>query len=224
MFYEFLCLAELACIFLLSKQLTRSLSGFLYSLKFGRKINVAVIALIFLPGTFIHELSHYLMAKFLFISTGRFTLLPKPEGNMIRMGSVEIARVGRIRQLLIGLAPVLSGLSILFFAFKFLLPNLPSFNYLFIGLFIYLVFTIANSMFSSRKDLEGAGLMLIIVFLIIAILYILNKQFLISLLVSTLSFMPVNYFQVAAIYLMIPLILDILTILVLRLLIRLFNK
>ena len=79
-------------------------------------------------------------------------------------------------------------------------------------------------MFSSRKDLEGAGLMLIIVFLIIAILYILNKQFLISLLVSTLSFMPVNYFQVAAIYLMIPLILDILTILVLRLLIRLFNK
>ena len=38
----------------------------------------AIFALIFLPGVFLHELSHFLMAKLLGVPTGKFSSFRKP--------------------------------------------------------------------------------------------------------------------------------------------------
>ena len=77
------------------------------------------------PGTIWHELSHYLMAKILFVRTGNVRLFQfrptayrdergRPTGRVV-LGYVETYRTDPIRQSLIGVAPLLSGLAVLAF-------------------------------------------------------------------------------------------------------------
>ncbi|HUD44069.1 MAG TPA: M50 family metallopeptidase [Patescibacteria group bacterium] len=217
--YGIICLIEFLCLFLLSKQLTRSISLFLYKLKFNQLWTIRIIAIIFLPGTLIHELSHLLIAGLLGVQTGDLTVFPKLQGNTIRMGSVQVAKVDHLRQLFIGLAPVLSGLVILFISFHFFFQQLNSLSYWIICIFVYLLFVITNSMFSSKKDVEGAGLLVILSVLIFVALFIIDKQFL-QQIQNLLMLIPSKYLSLSAYYLSLPLILDIGIIFILRLLIR----
>lgn len=214
---------ELLLLFLLSRQITISLSLFLQYTKFNQKIIILFIAIFFLPGTLVHELAHWIMAKLLIVPTGAISLIPHLQGNSIRMGSVVVAKVDKLRQLLIGLAPILIGLAILFCSFYFLLPYLPSFSYLFMCLFVYLIFVISNSMFSSKKDLEGSLLLLCILVLLLSIWYLIQPQVLINLLYYLLYLLPLTSIHLAIFYLAIPLALDICILVVLTLLIRLLD-
>lgn len=66
-------------------------------------------AIFILPGTIMHEASHWLMAKLVGVKTGQVRLLPTLSNTGIRLGSVDV-RGGRLWQLtLIGLAPLLVG-------------------------------------------------------------------------------------------------------------------
>jgi len=222
MFYGIAIAAELLFLFLLSKQLTRTLSHFLYTLKFNQTWSTLIIALLFLPGTFVHEMAHVIMAHLLFVPTGAISLWPKLEGPMIRMGSVAVAKVDILRSLLIGLAPFITGLTILFLAFALFLSHIHSLNYWLIGLFVYLLFVITYSMFSSKKDLEGAGFFVILILLAIIFLYFFDKEFL-QQAQALISLIPQNYTLLVIRYLAAPIGLDISLIIVLRLLIRIFN-
>lgn len=63
------------------------------------------------PGVFLHELSHYVMARLLGVRTGRFSLLPKVMANgNLRLGYVETAATDPLRDTLIGAAPLISGM------------------------------------------------------------------------------------------------------------------
>lgn len=87
---------ELQAVFLIS---TRS-----------ARFTIGLFQLIFLPGVFLHELSHYLMAKILRVPTGRFSILPRPlPDGRLQMGYVEIARSDIVRDSLIGAAPLIAG-------------------------------------------------------------------------------------------------------------------
>lgn len=64
------------------------------------------------PGVAVHELSHWLMAKALFVPTGRVNLFRPtsvPDQNKMRLGYVEIASTDVWRASLIGVAPLVSG-------------------------------------------------------------------------------------------------------------------
>jgi hypothetical protein len=78
---------------------------------------LALFSLLFLPGVFLHEASHYAMARLLRVRTGRFSLLPKalPNGRL-QLGFVEMAAPGLAKDALIGLAPLLSGGSFVAYA------------------------------------------------------------------------------------------------------------
>jgi hypothetical protein len=69
-----------------------------------------IFSLVFLPGVFLHEISHFLMAKILAVPTGKFSLIPqaRPDGTL-RLGYVETAPGGFIRDSLIGIAPLVTG-------------------------------------------------------------------------------------------------------------------
>jgi hypothetical protein len=77
-----------------------------------RRMEAALIifSIIFFPGVLIHELSHWLAARLLGVRTGKIWLIPErmPDGRL-RMGYVETARAGLVRDALIGLAPLLAG-------------------------------------------------------------------------------------------------------------------
>jgi hypothetical protein len=138
----------------------------------SHRASVILFSLIFLPGVFLHELSHFLTAKLLRVPTGRFSLIPKPlpNGN-IRMGYVEVGRADIVRDSLIGIAPLVSGSLFLAFAgmerlgfgtlldvlangqFDLfwkgltLLPQMDNF-----ALWFYLAFVVSSMMMPSESD------------------------------------------------------------------------
>lgn len=73
-------------------------------------LTMGIFSLIFLPGVFLHELSHFLMAKLLRVPTGRFSILPRPlPDGRLQLGYVETARADIVRDSLIGAAPLIAG-------------------------------------------------------------------------------------------------------------------
>jgi hypothetical protein len=128
------------------------------------------------------------MAKLLFVRTGSMSLFPKIEENGIRLGSVQIAQVDPIRRLLVGVAPVLVGAGLLV-AISYYFIQWASFSSFYsardIGILIaalYSVFVITNTMFSSKKDMEGAIVLLIVLVIALATILLAGKGgFLLSL-------------------------------------------
>jgi hypothetical protein len=153
MLYLILLIFEILTLYLLMRRATNKIFNF---------VGPYIFALIFLPGTFIHEMSHFLTALFLLVPVGQIELMPKLHEDGLKLGSVPIGKTDPIRRTLIGIAPIVLGLVIIFVT-----------NTLTIPWFIhaYIAFQIGNSMFSSKKDMEGAWIIFII---LIAITFKLN--------------------------------------------------
>lgn len=77
-----------------------------------RRTDLAIMffSLIFLPGVALHELSHFITARLLRVSTGRISLIPAhlPDGRL-QLGYVETAPADFVRDAIIGVAPLLTG-------------------------------------------------------------------------------------------------------------------
>src|SRR5438046_2523954 len=108
---------ELFLLFLLSRQLTRSLSYLFYRLTKSKQMTIYLLAVVFLPGTLVHELSHYFMAVVLFVHAEGLEVVPKLQEHGVKLGSVGIARTDPLRRLLIGMAPFLFGTVIILISF-----------------------------------------------------------------------------------------------------------
>lgn len=153
------------------RKLRFEIQGILLILTKNPELTQTLFALIFLPGVFLHEASHYVTAKLLRVKTRRFSLIPQPlPSGGIRLGYVEIESTDFIRESLIGLAPFLSGLVALALILNYQLPmevNLIQglLNYSELGidwgsyldrpefwLWLYLSLTISNMMFPSETD------------------------------------------------------------------------
>lgn len=165
---------ELTLLFLLSQYLSKALSAWFYYIFKNQAVVIHVLSILFLPGVILHELSHLLTASMLFVPTGEIEFLPEIRGNEVKMGSVSIAKTDPFRRFLIGVAPLLAGLGILFLLFWYFVPGLTLFSWQ-TALLVYAVFEISNTMFSSRKDMEGAvGLLIfaVIIFILLLVLRI----------------------------------------------------
>jgi hypothetical protein len=74
------------------------------------QLTIGLFSILFVPGVFLHEASHFVMAKILRVQTGKILLIPKSLSNgHLQMGSVETAQTDIIRDSLIGLAPLIAG-------------------------------------------------------------------------------------------------------------------
>ncbi len=214
---------EILLLFFLSKKLIKSLSLILYKITNSQKVVVSTLAIIFLPGTIVHELAHLLTAGVMLVHVGEISVIPEiedpPAGGSVKLGSVQIGKVDPFRLTIIGVAPVILGmlsiLGILYFA-----QSSSNLTWWQIVLGLYLIFEISNTMFSSKKDIQGTiGFVvgILVVFLIILTsLYFLRPLFLenIWLSLNNLNWIPVvNFFKTGCLYLLVPLILDFLIIL-----------
>ena len=161
---------ELFILFLLSHMLTRSISWAVYRITHRQTVAIQVLALLFFPGTLIHELSHAIMAGLLGVRVGEMEFVPKIDGNKVKMGSVQIGQTDFFRRFFIGAAPFFIGTLLLLSILYFASTNHLFANYYMIALIGYVVFEIGNTMFSSKKDMEGA-LELLLTITIIAIIF-----------------------------------------------------
>jgi hypothetical protein len=153
-------------------------------------VTIGIFALIFIPGVFLHELSHFLMAKLLWVRTGKFSLIPAPlPDGRLRMGYVETQRSDFVRDSLVGAAPILFGtiflawvaveklhLAIMWDALRLarwdvftlgltILPSLPDF-----WLWFYLAFAVSSTMMPSDSDRQAWTPPLVVIGIFFALL------------------------------------------------------
>ena len=159
-------------LILLQRLLHREIQSVFLILTRDAHITMGIFSFIFLPGVFLHELSHYVMAKILRVPTGRFSLMPQslPDGRL-QLGYVETGKADVVRDSLIGAAPLIVGtLFVAFVAiYKFemrvlwdvlrngqlnlfwmgvrALPNVRDFY-----VWFYLTFAISSTMMPSESD------------------------------------------------------------------------
>lgn len=220
MLYLGLFIAELISLYFISRKLINSIAALIYKFGGSEKLVVNTLAVLFLPGTIIHELAHMLVAGIMLVHVGEIDLVPKTDAGGVRLGSVQIGKTDPFRRMIIGVAPVLVGLCIIFGVLYFMSPfsNIPWWQLL---IAILIIFQTANTMFSSKKDMEGVtGLFVAIVTVSILILVFLNYtnmlpwQSVYYWLIS-LDFSKVYTFsKLASFHLIIPIVLDFLIILV----------
>jgi hypothetical protein len=165
-------LASLVIFMFLQRALHREIQAVFLLLTRRPGLTQAIFALVFFPGVFLHETSHFLAAKLLGVRTGRFSLIPQAQPNgRLRLGYVETASGGFIRDALIGVAPLVTGclfvaytaikqLDLLplwdlirladwsaFWAALSVVPKQPDF-----WLWFYLAFTVSSTMMPSASD------------------------------------------------------------------------
>jgi hypothetical protein len=159
--YLILFLLQLGIIYFLSRRLNQLVYQFFYKITRNNKISIYLYALLFAPGTFIHEISHLLIALVLFVPVGRISITPKILKKGVRLGSVTIAKTDPIRRFAVGFAPFIAGvITIIGSLYLVLSWNLIT-NWWAISLIVYINFEVSNTMFVSKKDLEGVGAFLL---------------------------------------------------------------
>jgi hypothetical protein len=165
-------LAASVLLVVLQRSLHREIQAFFLILTRRVGLTEAIFALIFLPGVFLHELSHFLMAKLLGVQTGRFSLIPQAQPNgKLRLGYVETASGGFVRDALIGAAPLVAGSLFVAYVAFYRYHLLPLWDFIRLGawdgfwaglaavtkvpdfwLWFYLAFTVSSTMMPSESD------------------------------------------------------------------------
>lgn len=200
--------AELLLLFFASRILTQELSQFFYRVTHSKKVSIYFLAFIFLPGTFIHEASHALSAIVLFVKVHNFELMPQLSGDSLKLGSVEISKTDIVRNFFIGVAPFIVGTSAILASLIFLTKYGVSHNLIITAVVGYVVFVVGNTMFSSRKDMDGALEFFGFIILPIAVLFFLGVKTSFFNLNFLDSSAVVNVFRTGCYFLFAPLLLD----------------
>jgi hypothetical protein len=148
-----LILLELAGIGLISYAMSRQLAQALP----GRGIYYVLMA----PGTVFHELSHAVACLLLGLRIERVSLFhPRRKGDgSVELGSVEYLSKGRMRPLLVGIAPLLFATVLIALLSRVLLPAHAGAAKLLASpgtyLFVAIVFLLGLALSPSRQDLRG---------------------------------------------------------------------
>lgn len=211
---------SLFILFLLSRMLQREVSALLFRLFHSEKVVVYSMAFLFLPGTIIHELAHYIMANLLFVRTGEIELMPKMQGDSIKLGSVSIVKPDPFRYFLIGIAPFLSGIALILLTLYYGVSHDIFSNTWLMIVLGYLVFQIGNSMFSSKKDMEGAFEFFVLVFIIAIVAYVVGFRPSLQDMEAFISPQTATFFSQGTMFVLVPVGIDI----VLLLFAKIFNR
>ncbi|MBN1995352.1 MAG: hypothetical protein JW953_21875 [Anaerolineae bacterium] len=170
----FWLIVSFAVMYPLKRWISAHVQGVAFLLTGSQKAAMWVFWVLFLPGTFLHELSHWLTAKLLRVKTGRFSLWPKQRRGQLQMGAVQVEVADPFRHSLIGLAPLIFGsIAILLIGLGWL--ELGGVGQALTGgdlevmwqviskvlgtpdvwLWLYLIFAISNAMLPSASDREA---------------------------------------------------------------------
>jgi hypothetical protein len=165
-------LLMLVPLIILQRLLHREVQAVFLLLTRDSRLTMGIFSMLFLPGVFLHELSHFVMAKILRVRTGRFSLFPQSlQDGRLQLGYVETARADIVRDSLIGAAPLIVGtlfvayvalyhlqMRVLWDAFRNgqfhlfwmgvrVLPQVQDFY-----LWFYLAFAVSSTMMPSESD------------------------------------------------------------------------
>lgn len=156
---------EIFALFLLSRKLNIKVYSAIRKLVRNKKLSRYIFSIIFFPGTFVHEMAHFLTALLTGVRTGDVRLLPVVDEDEFKLGSVAIAKTDPVRRFLIGVAPVFVGIAMIIFVVSTMLAKDLLSSWFWVIITIYFLFVVGNTMFSSKKDMEGSYRVLILLLL-----------------------------------------------------------
>lgn len=187
-------LSLLAALWWVSRRLSFYFLSLAYLLLPRAEAAQALYAVFILPGTLMHELSHWLAAKMVGVRTGKINLLPQVKRDKsLRLGAVDVRGGSLWQHTLIGLAPLLVG-SLLTIVLALRLVDMGQLRLAAqsgswprlwaviqtslatpdLLIWLYLLFTISDAMFLSASDRAPARRMLAYLGLFVAVLYLLG--------------------------------------------------
>lgn len=211
-------------LFVIGKNTIQIIYDFLKHIFKHDSIVFSCLAFIFLPGTVFHELAHYIMAHILFLHVTGFSLIPQwCKGNII-LGKVTYIRKDVFRSILVGVAPILFGMaSFITIAYLQLFPDVTN-GFIHNALFVYLIFVISTSMYSSKQDLMDIVYIIPIVLTLVVLIYIFNSD--LQLLVQNAYFQDLSHYLLNTlnIYLTIAIILHLSVIAIYKIMILLIIR
>lgn len=173
-FWILIFLIQIFLLSSISNKIFNQIYTYLFKLLRNERIVVFIVGLLFMPGTFIHELSHAITAIFLGAKLKSFSIWPKFENNTIKLGYAEVTKLDTFRNTLIGISPLIFGIIINYFLIEMFIG--ASLNLKF--LYFYFIFQISNSMFLSESDVKELKYLSLILIIIFSILYILDLYYL----------------------------------------------
>ena len=223
MIYLLIIFLELTVLLLFSMIIPSLLTQIFFFFTKSHKMAIYLLSIIVLPGTFIHEMAHLLTAGGLLVNVGEISLMPEIRENGVKLGHVEIQKTDFFRRALIGFAPVFFGMAIL--TGGIWLANDRFFSlgiypwWLILALF-YLMIVIGNTMFSSRKDLEGTLGFVALFIGLFGALYFLGFERIFAVLKVNLVDNHLGFYQNFAFFLAVPVVGDILVYLIAKLLVK----
>jgi hypothetical protein len=171
----FWLIVTFAVLYPLKRWISFHVQGVAFLLNGSRPAAMWFFWVLFLPGTLLHELSHWITAAGLGVKTGRFSLWPKiNKTGQLQMGAVQIEVPDPFRHSLIGLAPLVFGSLAVLLLGRGLL-NLDAVGLALnkgdltgvgqavavilatpdVWLWLYLVFAVSNAMLPSPSDREA---------------------------------------------------------------------
>ncbi|MFH1336216.1 MAG: hypothetical protein ABII96_06835 [Candidatus Zixiibacteriota bacterium] len=157
--------------------MTADFSRFVHRLGGSQHSAIVIWSLIFLPGTLVHEVSHFLAAALTGARTGKIEIFPKyledesgeNKSTHVALGSVQTQKLNPLQGFLVGIAPFISGMALLIWLASLLQTGFADRNTWLLVLEGYLFFTIANSFFPSWSDIRQT-LPFVIISLVVALL------------------------------------------------------
>ncbi len=213
---------QLIILFFISRQTIRSLFYFFRYFIKNDNFVFSIISLIFFPGTIVHEFGHFFMALLLMLKVEEIRIFPQWKNNQIKLGSVIYRKKDLLRAILVGIAPVFTGLGVFlwiayfkFFPYKNLLINL---------FFAYLIFSISSTMFSSRQDLKDILYLIPFSIIIGGIIYIFNINILNLLIKFNILEIGISIVNQINLYLLFSIIINIFIFLFIKLSLSLLRK
>mgnify|MGYP001572894045 CR=1 FL=1 len=147
----FLFITSIFILYFVSRYMLTELFHFLHLFIRRRDVIFSTIAVIFLPGTILHELSHYIAATILFLQVGEVHIMPTWKENHLQLGRVTYKKTDVVRSIIVGVAPFFGALFFFWFVGAFHL--FPHTHMIITLIFGYLLFSVSANMFSSRQDL-----------------------------------------------------------------------
>ena len=172
MIYIYL-LVSLLFIFVTHRIMAKEISTFVHRLGGDGKAFITLWSAVFLPGTILHEVSHFLVALALGVRTGKVEVLPEfiedtgSDNNKVHLGYVQVAKMNPLQGFFVGFAPLITGSGVLVWLSTLIPTYYDDKNYWLLALVIYIFFAVANSFFPSWQDIKQT---LVFVFIVVIFL------------------------------------------------------
>jgi len=172
----FLFVGEIIAIYFLAHSLLNMSFHLFRKIFRSDSIIIWITALLYLPGTILHEISHYFFALLLAMNPEEVSIFPRIEKDHIQLGHVLYRRHPSdvFRPIIVGIAPFFGAIGTLWAIESFhLFPAGVWWQTALVG---YLILAVTANMFSSKQDLVDLIYVVPIFLIIGALVYLFGIQ------------------------------------------------